>query len=159
MDAEVFASLPREMQQEILSPSSAAPPAQAQAAGWDPEALAALPPEMREEIMEAEARRQRLAASAADDIPADPSHAQEMDNASFVASLAPDLRAEILLQADEQFLSTLSPNLVAEARVLQERAPRRFVGGDVEEAGGAAAGGGSGDGSSAAGGGGGAAGG
>ena len=42
---------------------------------------------------------------------------QEMDNASFVASLTPDLRREVLLTATEEFLSTLPLDLVAEAQV------------------------------------------
>lgn len=40
-----------------------------------------------------------------------------MDNASFLASLPPDLREEILLQATDEILATLPPNLVAEAQV------------------------------------------
>lgn len=44
-----------------------------------------------------------------------------MDNASFLASLTPDLRQEILLTADDAFISSLPANLIAEANVLRER--------------------------------------
>jgi hypothetical protein len=47
-----------------------------------------------------------------------------MDNATFVASLTPDLRREILLTANEEFLASLPPEFVAEAQMLQERAVR-----------------------------------
>ncbi|CAN0506468.1 unnamed protein product, partial [Ectocarpus sp. 8 AP-2014] len=57
--------------------------------------------------------------------PADPSRASEMDNASFVATLPPELRREVLLSADDALLSTLPPNLVAEAMVMRERIPHQ----------------------------------
>lgn len=71
---------------------------------------------------EARNRRMREAPAAA---PADPSRATDMDNASFVATLPPELRREILLSADETVLNTLPPNLVAEAMVLRERIPHQ----------------------------------
>ena len=45
-----------------------------------------------------------------------------MDNASFLVSLSPDLRAEVLLTADAAFIATLPPELVAEALMHRERA-------------------------------------
>lgn len=60
--------------------------------------------------------------------PADPSRATDMDNASFVATLPPELRREVLLSADEALLNTLPPNLVAEAMVLRERIPHQVDG-------------------------------
>ncbi len=57
--------------------------------------------------------------------PADPARAAEMDNASIVATLPPELRREVLLSADEALLGTLPPNLVAEAMVLRERIPHQ----------------------------------
>lgn len=44
-----------------------------------------------------------------------------MDNASFIATLPPDLREEVLLTADEAFLASLPPHLAAEANTLRER--------------------------------------
>lgn len=49
---------------------------------------------------------------------ADPSNAQEMDPASFMASLTPELREEILLSAGDDVLLALPANLVAEAQVM-----------------------------------------
>lgn len=59
--------------------------------------------------------------------PADPSRAAEMDNASFVATLPPELRREVLLSADDALLNTLPPNLVAEAMVMRERIPHQVI--------------------------------
>ena len=121
MDLEVFNSLPFEMQQEVIEQARTASELAAQldaGSSLDPEALAALPEEMRREVIEQEQHERRLREQA----PADPSNAEEMDNASFVASLAPDLRNEILLTADDQFLQSLPPNIIAEAQILRERA-------------------------------------
>ena len=49
-----------------------------------------------------------------------------MDNASFIATLAPDLRDEVLLSADEAFLASLPPHIQSEALTLRERAYRNF---------------------------------
>jgi len=68
--------------------------------------------------MEQEQQERRLREQA----PADPSNAEDMDNASFLASLSPDLREEILLTADETFLNSLPASIIAEAQVLRERA-------------------------------------
>jgi len=109
------------MQQEIVDQHQATSAVAAQlgeASGLDPEALAALPEDMRREVIEQEQQQQRLREHAA----ADPANAEEMDNASFVASLAPDLREEILLTADDTFLNSLPPDIIAEAQILRERA-------------------------------------
>ena len=50
------------------------------------------------------------------------SAAEEMDNASFLASLSPELRSEVLLTADPAFLASLPPHLVAETQQLREAA-------------------------------------
>ena len=41
------------------------------------------------------------------------------DNASFIATLTPDLRAEVLLTMTEEVLRTLPPEIVAEADVFR----------------------------------------
>lgn len=93
--------------------------------------LMALPPVLRAEVLELEAEFQsrqegqnapsteNTGASAANA----PSNvaAAEMDNATFLATLAPDLREEILLTSGEAFIESLPPNVAAEARVLRER--------------------------------------
>ncbi len=89
-----------------------------EASGLDPEVLAALPLELQEEVLENEERKRR------EEEQVDISRAEEIDNASFVASLTPDLRREVLITADSEFLRTLPPNLVAEAILLRERGPQ-----------------------------------
>lgn len=84
----------------------------------DTEAQAALPDEMRREII---ARQQRICIQSNEPL-ADPSNAEEMDNTIFLTFLAPDLKADILITADIDFLSSLPPNIVAEALVLRDRA-------------------------------------
>ena len=121
MDPEVFNVLPIDMQQEVVEQARTASELAAQleaGSSLDPEALAALPEEMRREVIEQEQQERRLR----DQAPADPANAEEMDNASFIASLAPDLRRDILMTADDAFLQGLPPNIIAEAQILRERA-------------------------------------
>ncbi|EQC32390.1 hypothetical protein SDRG_10135 [Saprolegnia diclina VS20] len=126
MDPEVFNSLPPDMQAEIIASQAPEPPlastnGQSQLeidianSSYDRETLEALPADIRDEIL-ANERREREAAA-----PADVSLAQEMDTASFVASLAPELREEILITSDDAFLQTLPSDVRAEAMVLRER--------------------------------------
>jgi hypothetical protein len=124
IDADVFNSLPLEMQQEICREHAEATngiAAEIEGSGLDPEALAALPEEMRREIIEQERQQQQRRQQESDAAPADPSNAEDMDNANFLASLAPDLRQEILLTADQAFLESLPPQIRAEANILRER--------------------------------------
>ena len=46
---------------------------------------------------------------------------QEIDNATFLASLLPELREEVLLTASPEFLETLPPEIIAEAQNLRDR--------------------------------------
>lgn len=122
MDPDVFASLPEEMRVEVLASHRAetSNDPSAVSSSIDPETLAALPEDIRQEVL-ANERRERENAT-----PADSTHAEDMDNASFVASLAPELRNEILTTAEEAFLATLPPNLQAEAQVLRDRAGSQY---------------------------------
>ena len=109
------------MQQEVISQArETSELAEHFAAGssLDPEVLASLPEDMRREVIQQEQQERR----SREQSPADPSQAEEMDNASFVASLAPELRSEILLTADDTFIQSLPPRIIAEAQVLRERA-------------------------------------
>lgn len=127
MDQEVFNCLPLDMQQEVLELHRGALEVAAQldsTSGLDPEALAALPEDMRREIiLQDQQDRERMQRQQQT---ADPSNAEDMDNASFLASLAPDLREEILLTADDTFLSSLPPDIIAEAQILRDRASSRY---------------------------------
>lgn len=99
IDPAFLEALPEDLRAEVLAQHTAAqrPPAAA-----SEEFLDALPPDIRQEVME----QQRE--------PAAPT--QEIDNATFVHSLTPELRRDVLLTANEEFLGTLPPELVAEAR-------------------------------------------
>ena len=93
------------------------------------EFLDALPPEIRAEILHQErieqARRraeERATAPAAGDAPA---AAVEMDPASFIASLDPQLRQDVLMDQDEGFIQTLPSHIIAEAGGYRQRFPRQ----------------------------------
>ncbi|RHY47231.1 hypothetical protein DYB38_002462 [Aphanomyces astaci] len=134
MDPEVFHSLPPDMQAEVIAanprPSTAAPSSPVVVvdgasfqSSYDQDTLDALPADIRDEILANERREWELATAPPPDI----SLAQDMDNASFVASLAPELREEILVTSDDAFLQTLPSSVRAEAMILRERAAFRAV--------------------------------
>lgn len=109
------------------------------------EFLDALPPEIRAEILhqerieqarrraeerataptagagaEAEAEAGAEAGAVAGAAPVD------MDPASFIASLDPQLRQDVLMDQDEGFIQTLPSHIIAEAGSFRERVPRRI---------------------------------
>ncbi|KZM21499.1 HECT-type E3 ubiquitin transferase [Ascochyta rabiei] len=90
--------------------------------GLDEEFLAALPPEMRAELLQQEAsdrrrreREENRRRHVADAGPVAP-QAEEIDAASFFATLDPALRAAVLMDTDEETLRQLPPEISAEAR-------------------------------------------
>ncbi|GAX13555.1 E3 ubiquitin-protein ligase HUWE1 [Fistulifera solaris] len=124
-DPEVFNSLPVEMQHDCVSQYNATQELEMELreSTLDPSVLAELPEDIRRDIIEQDRiERERARQQNEGDGAADPSHAEEMDTASFIASLAPGLREEVLLTADNSVLSSLPPDVVAEAQVLRERA-------------------------------------
>lgn len=106
----------------------------------NPDFLAALPPDLRGDALAEEARHdleQHNRRGSEADEPAGPGAAAngapgpgggssngvgDMDNATFLATLAPTLREEILVTSDAAFLATLPPAVAAEARLLRQRA-------------------------------------
>lgn len=86
------------------------------------EFLAALPADLRAEIIREERleeqRRQRAQQPESSTGPAD------IDPSAFVASLDPQLRQSIFLEADDAFLAALPPQLAAEANAVRERRQR-----------------------------------
>ena len=62
---------------------------------------------MPQEVIAQEQEQRRLREEALKDT----SNAEEIDNASFVSSLSPDLREEILLTVGKGFLSYFPPDI------------------------------------------------
>ena len=128
VDLEYLEALPEDLREEVLVHQIAVQRSQAVSSGEEPtdisrEFLEALPPEIRQELLEQEAqdrrrrereeeRRRRTAESGA------PPRAEEMDPASFLASLDPTLRQAVLMEQDEEVLSHLPTAIAAEARAL-----------------------------------------
>ena len=106
------------------------------------EFLDALPPEIRAEILHQErieqARRRaeerattgttgtEAGAEAGAEAEAAVAAPVDMDPASFIASLDPQLRQDVLMDQDEGFIQTLPSHIIAEAGPFRERAPRRI---------------------------------
>ena len=138
IDLEYLDALPEELREEVLMQQLAEQRSQAAAAGEEPtdisrEFLEALPPEIRQELLEQEAsdrrRREReenrRRAAANGGAPA--ARAEEMDPASFLASLDPHLRQAVLMEQDDEVLAQLPATIAAEARALgNERTMRRW---------------------------------
>ncbi|KAF5864652.1 hypothetical protein ETB97_006929 [Aspergillus alliaceus] len=140
IDPEYLEALPEELREEVIMQQLAEQRSQAAAAGEEPseinpEFLEALPAEIREELLQQEAadRRRRERESARRQqatTGAPPSRtAEDMDAASFLATLDPSLRQAVLADQPEEILATLGPEFVTEARALPGRRLTQF--GDI----------------------------
>lgn len=128
VDLEYLDALPEDLREEVLMTQITLQRSQAAAAGEEPtdinrEFLEALPPDIREELLQQEAsdRRRREREEARERRgPADAAaaRAEEMDPASFLASLDPTLRQAVLMEQDEEVLAHLPQAIAAEARAL-----------------------------------------
>ena len=127
IDLEYLEALPEEFREEVLMQQVAEQRSQAVAAGQEPtdisrEFLEALPPNIRNELLQQEAqdRRRREREEARNrSAPGDSSaQAEDMDAASFLASLDPELRTSVLMEQDEEMLAHLPDSIAAEARAL-----------------------------------------
>ena len=103
IDPAFLEALPPDIREEVLGQFRQAQPQNAQE-NIPEDFLEALPPEIRAELEVQQAQEP----------------AQEIDNASFIASLTPDLRREVLLTAGPELLESLPPELIAEARQLNQ---------------------------------------
>lgn len=149
IDPAFLAALPDDMRTEILTqyfeqirtqppsgdgaqpPSQAAPPTSV-----NQDFLTALPPALRAEVLEIDAEFQSRqgggannaggSGSGPDGTSNGPVAAADIDNATFLATLAPELREEILLDSNEAVLRFLPPSAAAEARMLRERDASRL---------------------------------
>lgn len=133
IDPTFLEALPDEMREEVLNQhvrdqraARVERPADSQISD---EFLDALPPEIRAEIIQQErmeqARLTREAAPATNSGP--PAVPADIDPASFIASLDPQLRQTVLLDSDDGFIQTLPSFMIAEAGAYREgsHAPRR----------------------------------
>jgi E3 ubiquitin-protein ligase HUWE1 len=143
IDLEYLDALPEELREEVLlqqvaerrqeeraqraqqqqaQPQQAEPAAQSgdQPTDIDEQFLAALPPEIRDELLQQEAaerrRREREENRRRNQTGGAVPQAEDMDTASFLASLDPTLRAAVLMDTDEDTLRQLPPEISAEAR-------------------------------------------
>ncbi|KAF2711945.1 hypothetical protein K504DRAFT_499061 [Pleomassaria siparia CBS 279.74] len=146
IDLEYLEALPEELREEVLlqqiaerreadlqanraqnrnNPAQGHATQSAEEQGQDPtvidqEFLNALPPEIRAELLQNEAqerrRRERDEARRRSQAPGAARGAEDMDPASFLASLDPGLRQAVLMEQDDDVLRQLPPEISAEAR-------------------------------------------
>ena len=140
IDLAYLDALPEDIRQEVLMSQIAIQRSEAAAAGEPPteissEFLEALPAEIRAELLAQESqdrrRREREEARRAQATAAGSAapRAEDMDPASFLASLDPTLRQHVLMEQDEDMLAHLPPEIAAEARALGgDRGMHRFAG-------------------------------
>ena len=118
MNLEVFNSLTIKMQREVVEQHRATEGVSDQInyiSYFYPEALASITEDMQQEVIDQEYEQRRLWEEA----PTEPSNVEETDNDSFVASIDPDLRKEIALNAGEGFLTSLHPDMQGEVQILR----------------------------------------
>ncbi|KAF2428697.1 hypothetical protein EJ08DRAFT_315920 [Tothia fuscella] len=128
IDIEYLEALPEEFREEVLMQQIQQQRSEAAASGEpseiSPEFLEALPDDIRNELLQQEAlerrRREREEArrQANANGGAPPPQPEEIDPASFFATLDPSLRASLLIEADDTVLQGLPPDMQAEARAL-----------------------------------------
>ncbi|KAI8975845.1 hypothetical protein BD414DRAFT_580582 [Trametes punicea] len=130
IDPTFLEALPDDMREEVLNQhvrdqraAQVERPADSQISA---EFLDALPPDIRAEIIQQEAmeRAQRARAEQATGQPT--GAGVDIDPASFIASLDPQLRQVVLMDSDDVFIQSLPSHMVAEANIHREhgRAPR-----------------------------------
>lgn len=135
IDPEFLNELPEEIKEEVIMSAVADRRSQAAATGAQPseidrEFLEALPADIRDEIVQQErlerrrrereeARRSAAASGGPGLIP------QDMDAASIFATMSDELRAQVLMEQDEETIAQLPAELAAQARLLNRERQRR----------------------------------
>lgn len=124
IDPEFLEALPDDMREEVLNQhvrdqraARVERPADSQIS---PEFLDALPPELRAEIIQQESIERARRAQPAVTTQNDPPIPADIDPASFIASLDPQLRQVILMDSDDALISTLPSHMIAEAGLYRE---------------------------------------
>lgn len=141
IDPEYLEALPEEIREEVIMQQLAEQRSHAAAAGEEPseinpEFLEALPAEIRDELLQQEAadrRRRERESARRQAATAGTPHAEDMDPASFIATLDPSLRQTVLADQPEEVLATLGPEFVTEARALTARRLPQFGEGNALE--------------------------
>ncbi|PSR97292.1 hypothetical protein BD289DRAFT_106785 [Coniella lustricola] len=137
IDADYMEALPDEMREEVIAQtitSRRTEAREAAALSGNPtveqgeeyqEFLDALPEHLRIEVVQSERqerrRIEREAARRAAAATGQAAAAQDMDTASILASLNPELRQQVLLDHGNEIMDQLPPDMAAEARALNER--------------------------------------
>jgi E3 ubiquitin-protein ligase HUWE1 len=139
IDADFLRELPEDIREEVITSEVADRRSQAAAAGAEPseidqEFLDALPSEIRDEIIQQERqdrrrreREEQRRQAALNGGPAPAAAAQEMDAASILATLPPDLRRQVIMEQNEETLAQLPPEYVAQARAGMRDLPLSHV--------------------------------
>ncbi|KAG9100760.1 hypothetical protein FS749_013057 [Ceratobasidium sp. UAMH 11750] len=128
IDPTFLEALPDDMREEVLNQhvreqrTAAAIQPRLEETQISADFLDALPPDIRAEILMQEsaeqARLERARARAAE--PAAPAGPSDIDPASFLASLDPQLRQAVLMEQEEGFLQTLPSAMIAEASAFRD---------------------------------------
>ncbi|KAI9666925.1 MAG: hypothetical protein M1831_001430 [Alyxoria varia] len=135
IDPAYLDALPEEMRDEVVLQQYAQHRSRTATSGEDTaipsEYLDALPEDIREEVLQQEAedrrRRERDEARRRAQQSGQPAQPEEIDPASFIASLDPVLRQQVLAETDEATIALLPSELAAEARALGGNQRRRAL--------------------------------
>ncbi|OAX82309.1 hypothetical protein ACJ72_03338 [Emergomyces africanus] len=136
IDPEYLEALPEDIREEVIMQQLTEQRSQAAASGEEPseinpEFLEALPPDIRDELLQQEVadRRRRERETARRNAAANGGTAapDDMDPASFIATLDPSLRQTVLADQPEEILASLGPEFVSEARALTGRRLAQFA--------------------------------
>lgn len=143
IDADYMEALPDEMREEVIAQtitSRRTEAREAAALSGNPTAeqgeeyqefLDALPEHLRIEVVQSERqerrRIERETARRAQAAAGQAAAAQDMDTASILASLNPELRQQVLLDHGNEIMDQLPPEMAAEAREINERVRSAYI--------------------------------
>ncbi|CAE7209973.1 unnamed protein product [Rhizoctonia solani] len=136
IDPTFLEALPDDMREEVLNQhvreqrATAAIPPRPEESQISADFLDALPPDIRAEILMQESAEQARLERARVRPPEQTGGPSDIDPASFLASLDPQLRQAVLMEQEDGFLQTLPSAMIAEATAMRETfSGRRYTGG------------------------------
>ncbi len=130
IDPDFLMALPDDMREEVFTQHirelRANPQSNGESSEISPEFLQALPEDIRLELLQQEAidrrRREReVQRNEAESTPGQASGPADIDFASFLATLDPELRQTVMAEQDDDSLAHLPPNFASEANSLRAR--------------------------------------